>query len=414
MPCPRHCSSHGVCQHGECFCDPGYGGADCGDELRCPVSNGRVCSARGLCVDGACVCVAGVGGAACDEVYSTAAVENLQVAAASPSGAPSAAPPISGGLVEYRTQPVVRAARRNTLAGGMALIETASEAMSLIAHAETLPSNHGSDTLAEADEEGDEKEKGSGLDDVETNATSSTVTATSSPHLDGAILLQTASSSFSRPASPALLSRDATEAALGLKPAVVWPAAALSRANLKARLPRPDATLPYGANAGATLGVPSPPAVCLGACSQRGSCFDGKCFCDPGWEGADCARATACQPGCEQHGACAYGLCWCDPGFEGPACDTPIACPGECNGHGTCANAQCYCEAGWRGVDCATEAEVEASEMVGVWACVGIQLPIAAAGMMLGWGVRYAVQQRQRAKMREILQQDAQRPFQSQ
>ena len=180
------------------------------------------------------------------------------------------------------------------------------------------------------------------------------------------------------------------------------------------RLPKADATLPYGANAGATLDAPSPPAVCLGGCDGRGVCFEGKCFCDPGWEGADCSRASACAPGCEQHGVCEYGVCWCDPGFSGPACDDTIACPGECHGHGTCANAQCYCDDGWRGSDCSQEAELAASDVVGVWTVVGLQLLIGGVGIAIGWGARYLVQQRQRAKMREILQADAQRPFQSQ
>ena len=69
------------------------------------------------------------------------------------------------------------------------------------------------------------------------------------------------------------------------------------------------AALPYGANPGPTLDAPSPPAVCLGGCTMQGVCFDGKCFCDPGWEGADCSREKKCLPGCEEHGVCAHGLC---------------------------------------------------------------------------------------------------------
>ena len=170
---------------------------------------------------------------------------------------------------------------------------------------------------------------------------------------------------------------------------------------------------PYGANPGATLDAPSPPAACLGGCSGRGVCFDGRCFCDPGYEGADCGREARCPSGCELHGTCAYGVCWCDPGFAGIACESVFACPNECSGHGRCANARCYCETGWGGVDCALEVEKEESDVVGVWTCVGLQLPLIGLGLLVGWGANYAHQQRQRAKMREILQQDAQRPFAS-
>ena len=52
-------------------------------------------------------------------------------------------------------------------------------------------------------------------------------------------------------------------------------------------------------------------------------------------------------------------------------------------------------------------------EIIGVWTCVGLQVAVVALGMLIGWGLKHALEQRQRAKMREILQQDAQRPFMS-
>ena len=398
VPCPAHCSNRGVCQHGQCFCDPGYGGRDCADELRCPVSNGRVCSSRGLCVDGSCVCVSGVGGAACEEVYSSSAVQGLDLPRSTAASPPA---PVKGGLVEYRTLPVARAARRNLVAHATALIETASE---------LLPSD-----ISPTEDES--KRNQSWAAEEESDAAGSPRGRMREPPVlletaSATVLLQTSSA---KPlVEPALRSRDPAEEALGLRPSVVWPSAAIAKGAVTLR---PDASkasaLPYGADAGPTLDAPEPPAVCLGGCDGHGTCFNGRCFCDPGWEGADCAREQQCPVGCAQHGVCAYGACYCDPGFEGPACDTVLACPGECSGHGTCANARCYCEAGWRGVDCGIAAPKVESEIIGLWACIGVASLVVGLGMSIGWGVRYALHERKRAKMREILQQDAQRPFMS-
>ena len=152
---------------------------------------------------------------------------------------------------------------------------------------------------------------------------------------------------------------------------------------------------------------------CLGGCSQRGICFEGKCFCDPGWLGDDCGREAKCETDCDGHGVCAYGICFCDPGWEGESCSDVVPCLNDCSGHGTCANAKCYCNSGWRGADCSMPGPTEESELFGVWTCVLIQVPVALIGGLLGWGAKRAVEQRQRAKMREILQSDAQRPFAS-
>ena len=42
-----------------------------------------------------------------------------------------------------------------------------------------------------------------------------------------------------------------------------------------------------------------------------------------------------------------------------------------------------------------------------------LQLVLAPIGMLIGWGFRHILEERQRAKMRAILQQDAQKPFAS-
>ena len=46
-------------------------------------------------------------------------------------------------------------------------------------------------------------------------------------------------------------------------------------------------------------------------------------------------------------------------------------------------------------------------------AAVLLQLPVIAVGVLVGWGGLHVAEQRQRARMREILKQDAQRPFAS-
>ena len=66
------------------------------------------------------------------------------------------------------------------------------------------------------------------------------------------------------------------------------------------------------------------------------------------------------------------------------------------------------------GLDCSQEAPLTDSGIVGAWSCALLQLPIAGFGVFIGWAIKHALEQRQRAKMREILQADAQRPFMSQ
>ena len=155
--------------------------------------------------------------------------------------------------------------------------------------------------------------------------------------------------------------------------------------------------------------------MCLGGCSQRGECWEGSCFCDPGWAGDDCAREVTCEGGCSGHGTCAYGLCYCDPGWEGPDCEVLVPCPGQCSGHGECLGARCFCAPGWRGAAC-EEAAPEANSgcHVSLPQAILAQVPFAILGLGVGWGIRFAAAERQRAKMREILQEDAQRPFASQ
>ena len=151
--------------------------------------------------------------------------------------------------------------------------------------------------------------------------------------------------------------------------------------------------------------------ACLGGCSQQGECFNGKCFCNAGWGGDDCGTALTCNGGCSQHGICQYGICFCDPGWEGPDCENLVQCPNGCSGHGTCSHAKCFCDDGWRGADCSLVGVVADTGAVALWKVLLLQIPMATVGALLGWGVKHVADSRQRRKMREILQQEAQRPF---
>jgi hypothetical protein len=68
-------------------------------------------------------------------------------------------------------------------------------------------------------------------------------------------------------------------------------------------------------------------ANCANNCSSRGLCEHGKCFCNPGYEGQDCAVIKPCPISanssayCNDQGTCLHGQCYCKPGWNGTACD---------------------------------------------------------------------------------------------
>jgi hypothetical protein len=84
------------------------------------------------------------------------------------------------------------------------------------------------------------------------------------------------------------------------------------------------------------------------ACSGHGNTNFDRCFCDPGWSGAQCATLES-EPNCGAHGKASYGKCRCQAGWKGAACETaPLVCV-----HGKAAGPdKCACEAGWSGAAC--------------------------------------------------------------
>jgi len=87
-------------------------------------------------------------------------------------------------------------------------------------------------------------------------------------------------------------------------------------------------------------------------CSGNGICHQGTCFCDPGFDGADCGRALSCPSNCSHHGLCKNGRCYCDPGLKGSDCSIHVLCSRNCSYRGVCHNGRCECDPGYSGIDC--------------------------------------------------------------
>ena len=77
--------------------------------------------------------------------------------------------------------------------------------------------------------------------------------------------------------------------------------------------------------------------------SSHGTCFNGTCYCAPGFRGVGCNEPT-CFNDCSGNGLCSQGVCKCYPGWAGTDCAIKV-CPGAvggvpCSAHGSClANA---------------------------------------------------------------------------
>jgi hypothetical protein len=82
----------------------------------------------------------------------------------------------------------------------------------------------------------------------------------------------------------------------------------------------------------------------LQACSGRGETRFDRCFCDPGWTGAQCELRET-PPNCGDHGKASNMRCVCEAGWIGKSCE--MACV-----RGKAAHGKCACAPGWSGAAC--------------------------------------------------------------
>eukprot|EP00392_Amoebophrya_sp_AT5.2_P009155 g9183.t1 len=104
--------------------------------------------------------------------------------------------------------------------------------------------------------------------------------------------------------------------------------------------------------------------VCPIDCGKHGTCVEGACQCDPGFQGIGC-REPSCQEAgggnCSGQGVCAFlstgqSGCICDAGFAGDGCEktaiTSGECENDCSAAGLCLEGKCLCKDGFFGSDC--------------------------------------------------------------
>jgi len=96
--------------------------------------------------------------------------------------------------------------------------------------------------------------------------------------------------------------------------------------------------------------------TCPNNCSNKGSCTEYGCECDPGWFSSDCSIETKCKMNCNNHGLCEDYYCKCFPGYYGDYCQGIIDCKNNCTAgvQGECQDSgECLCFDGYYGEDCA-------------------------------------------------------------
>ena len=74
----------------------------------------------------------------------------------------------------------------------------------------------------------------------------------------------------------------------------------------------------------------------MNKCSGKGSCNNGACHCDKGFDYYDCSLTIQkCPNNCHFHGECIDGNCVCDPFWSGRDCGLKL-CDSNCSNHGEC------------------------------------------------------------------------------
>lgn len=116
--------------------------------------------------------------------------------------------------------------------------------------------------------------------------------------------------------------------------------------------PLPQSSPAAGQSAAAIISGGFIDKKCATAC-VHGVCEDGKCWCDNGFTGTDCA-ARVCPKQCNGNGVCngVTGQCKCRGEWTGEDCGWK-RCPHDCSGNGDCQkDGRCLCNAGFWGIDC--------------------------------------------------------------
>ncbi|XP_067868790.1 tenascin isoform X7 [Heterodontus francisci] len=90
---------------------------------------------------------------------------------------------------------------------------------------------------------------------------------------------------------------------------------------------------------------------CPENCNNRGTCINGKCFCEEGFTGEDCSIEVSCLNDCSDQGRCIIGVCHCFSGYTGEDCSQEV-CRFDCGEYGTCISGACVCVEGYTGEDC--------------------------------------------------------------
>jgi syndecan 4 len=74
----------------------------------------------------------------------------------------------------------------------------------------------------------------------------------------------------------------------------------------------------------------------MNKCNNRGTCVNGSCKCDSGYDYFDCSvQVTECPNNCRNRGECIEGRCKCEHKFDGVDCGI-IKCKDNCSNNGKC------------------------------------------------------------------------------
>ena len=74
----------------------------------------------------------------------------------------------------------------------------------------------------------------------------------------------------------------------------------------------------------------------MNKCNGRGTCINGSCKCDSGFDYFDCSvQVTNCANNCRNRGECINGKCKCHTNYYGDDCKD-IKCADNCSNNGKC------------------------------------------------------------------------------